>query len=235
MEKGITKINTVFTFLIYGAAALLFYFAMYYALPNMNQIIGGHVSLGYYVSAGLVFVLLFFSALYGVKREGYTSKEIFKRLRIKTLDTTDWLWTITGILIISIFTGLIFYLQKTFINDFTSSPPFFKMSTLLPGQRWTLLIWLAVFFFNIVGEEILWRGFILPGQELRFKQKAWILNSLGWCLFHISFGINMILMLLPILILLPFIVQKRGNTTIGIIMHAVLNGPAFVMIALGII
>jgi len=39
--------------------------------------------------------------------------------------------------------------------------------------------------------------------------------------------------LLPITLLLPWIVQQRQNTTIGIVLHGVFNAAGFVAVATG--
>jgi len=39
----------------------------------------------------------------------------------------------------------------------------------------------------------------------------------------------------PVLFIIPFVVQKRKNTWIGIIIHGVINGAAFLSISLGLI
>ncbi len=235
MENKVTKINLSFTLLLFGVPSLIFYISMYYVLPVLHDALNGHISIAYFIAAGTVFILIFAAVFYGVRKEGFKGKDILVRLRLNSMSRKDWLWALNSILVISLITGLIYYLQKVALPDFTTSPPFFKMEKLLPSERWILLIWLFVFFFNIFGEELFWRGFILPGQELCFKKKAWMVNSAGWLIFHLSFGLNLLIMLLPIIIILPYIAQKRESTTPGIIIHAVLNGPTFIMIALGII
>ena len=92
-----------------------------------------------------------------------------------------------------------------------------------------------MFFFNMYGEELLWRGYILPRQELHFKENAWILNAVLWMLFHLCFGIQLMIMLVPIMIVLPYAVQKTQNTNVGLLIHALLNGPMFILVSLGII
>jgi membrane protease YdiL (CAAX protease family) len=89
--------------------------------------------------------------------------------------------------------------------------------------------------FNIFGEELLWRGFILPRQKLKSDTASWTLNSLGWLLFHFAFGWKLVVLLLPILIINPFIVQKTKNTWTGILIHGLINGSGFLLITLGVI
>jgi len=40
--------------------------------------------------------------------------------------------------------------------------------------------------------------------------------------------------LLPITLLLPWIVQRRGNTSVGITIHAVFNAAGFILAASGV-
>ncbi len=235
MTGSIKNINLLSALLLFGIPAGLFYISVYYLLPFLHLQIGGHISIAYYISAGVVFVLLFIASIAGATSDGFSGKAILERLRFKPLSKTDWKWTGFGLLGIILSTGIIFWIQRNFIQDFSTSPPFFEMTKLAPEERWTLLIWLAVFFFNIIGEEFFWRGYILPGQERHFGKNAWIFNSLGWLLFHFSFGLNLLIMLLPILIILPYISQKCKNTTPAILIHGFLNGPAFILIALGVI
>ena len=86
---------------------------------------------------------------------------------------------------------------------------------------------------NILGEELLWHGYLLPRNVVRFGPRAWILNGTGWLLFHLPFGLHLMLLLLPIVLIETWAVQKSGNTWVGVIIHSVVNGPAFVAIALG--
>jgi hypothetical protein len=53
-------------------------------------------------------------------------------------------------------------------------------------------------------------------------------------LFHWSFGWPIMVTLLPITLLLPWIVQRRRNTSVGIIIHAVFNAAVFVVVASGV-
>jgi len=52
---------------------------------------------------------------------------------------------------------------------------------------------------------------------------------------HTHFGIQLLILLIPILFILPYAVQKTQNTWVGITIHALVNGPAFIMVSLGVI
>jgi membrane protease YdiL (CAAX protease family) len=84
-------------------------------------------------------------------------------------------------------------------------------------------------------EEFVWRGVLLPRQEQALGKHACLMNCAGWTLFHLAFGWQLLLVLLPILVVTPYVVQQRQNTWIGVIIHAVLNGPSFLAIAFGLI
>jgi membrane protease YdiL (CAAX protease family) len=111
---------------------------------------------------------------------------------------------------------------------------FLRMEKLKPNEYWLFLAWLPYFFFNIVGEELLWRGYLLPRQAIALGRYAWILNGLLWAIFHVAIGWRIAIVLLPIEFIVPFVVQRRQNTWLGIIIHGLYNGSGFVMVALGI-
>jgi membrane protease YdiL (CAAX protease family) len=99
-------------------------------------------------------------------------------------------------------------------------------------EKFHLFIWMPMFFFNIVGEETLWRGYI---QNRMSGGYAWVICAFLWAAFHLPFGIDMIIMASPALIIVPYIFSKIRNTTVGIAIHGIYNGPIFVLISLGII
>jgi hypothetical protein len=67
-----------------------------------------------------------------------------------------------------------------------------------------LLAWLPFFFFNIFGEELWWRGYIQPRQELLTKRYTWLVHGALWSLFHIGIGWSVIFLALPNFFILPF-------------------------------
>lgn len=71
-------------------------------------------------------------------------------------------------------------------------------------------------------------------QEAVFGRWAWLANGAGWSLFHVAFGGAVFVALWPILFILPYVVQRRRNTWIGVIVHASPNGPGFLAVAFGL-
>jgi hypothetical protein len=59
------------------------------------------------------------------------------------------------------------------------------MGIQLAGAWWVVLyyiVWLVV--LNIFGEELWWRGYVLPRQELFFGRATWIVHGIFWSAFH---------------------------------------------------
>lgn len=240
----LTPLSLGKSFSYFAIFSVLLFVATHYGIPGLTETTGLLSVLSWFVCGGVcVFVPLFITAIVAFKREGYAfNLSAFKaRFRLHRMTKADWIWTIGAIIVIGVGMGLITvlwdWLHKTtgFFHPLSTSPPFLEFHGFEKGQRWYLIFWLIFFFFNIFGEELLWRGYILPRQELAQKRFAWLYNGIFWTIFHFSFGLDLTIMLLPILFILPYVVQKRKNTWIGIIIHALINGPAFIAISLSLI
>ncbi len=227
--------------LLFGIPSVFFILIAYGVIPFLNTGLGLHPALSWFIGGLIVFVPLFILAVALAHSDGYkTKKDLFERLRLKKLSGRDWKYVVVSSLIIFTATGAIMGVSKLLnlkfgIPEIETTPAFMKFETLTGNQRYLLLIWIVMFFFNMYGEELLWRGYILPRQELRFKENAWILNAVLWMLFHLSFGIQLMIMLVPIMIVLPYAVQKTQNTNVGLLIHALLNGPMFILVSLGVV
>jgi membrane protease YdiL (CAAX protease family) len=104
----------------------------------------------------------------------------------------------------------------------------------LLGQWDLVLLFLVTFFFNIVGEELWWRGYILPRQELTHGKWTWLLHGLLWNLFHVFKWWDLI-GLLPVTLILSFSAQRLKNNWPVLIAHALLNGISLVIVIAGVI
>lgn len=228
--------------LLFSVPSVFFCFTAYIIIPYLNKKIGIHPALSWFYGGYMIFVPLFTLALilYRTENREMTIKQILERFRIKGLSKTDWKWTIISAVLILLMTGCIMLLSKFLsyklgIPELKTTPPFMKFQALIGYEKLYLFIWLPMFFFNIVGEEILWRGYILPRQELQHGKYSWIINSFLWLEFHLCFGVDLLITLLPILFIIPFVAYNTKNTTIGIITHALLNGPMFILVSLGVV
>ena len=232
------KLGLVSSFSIYIPAAILMFVLTKYLIPYLSKITGEETILFWFIVAGLgVFTPLIIAALIILKSEGYSiSKRTWtKRLRFRRITKKDLIWSIVGLILIGVFSGLIMYILELIIGKFDHSPAFMSFEPLTKGRYWLLLIWFPYWILNILGEEFLWRGVMLPRQEIAFGKHAWLINGLGWGIFHIAFGWQLLITLIPIILILPYIVQKTKNSWTAVIIHGGLNGPSFIAICFGLI
>jgi membrane protease YdiL (CAAX protease family) len=157
-----------------------------------------------------------------------------ERLRLQRPSARDWLWGCLAVLGLVVGSGLMFGLCKALGLD--PNAPFSRGMQPLTGERlWMLGLWAIYWPINILGEELVWRGILLPRMEARLGDRAWQLNALLWGIFHLAFGLGNVLVLIPTLILVPLIAQRRRNTWLAVLLHAGLSGPGFIALALGLV
>ena len=214
---------------VFGAFSLLLWMALVVIIPWLHHTFGIPPVIGWYVS-GTAFVLLPI-LLFGVIKAWLELPmrnlgQLSKRLRLNMMNGRDLVWGICGLFGIAFASAIILMLAREVDPVFRASPEFLRQP---PGwHTWVFVAWIPLFISNILGEELCWRGYVLPRQEAAWGRKAWLLNGTMWCLFHWGFGWSVMLLLLPIALLLPWIVQRRRNTSAGILIHAIFNAAGFI-------
>jgi membrane protease YdiL (CAAX protease family) len=214
---------------VFGAFSLVLWLVLAVLIPWLHNTFGIPPIIGWYVS-GTAFVLLPI-LLFGVVqawRELPTRNlgQLCKRLRLNWMSGRDIVWAICGLVGIALASAIVLALARDVDPVFRASPEFLRQP---PGwHAWVFLAWIPLFICNILGEELCWRGYVLPRQEAAWGRAGWLPNGAMWCLFHWSFGWSVMLLLLPIALLLPWIVQRRRNTSVGIVIHAIFNAAGFI-------
>lgn len=107
----------------------------------------------------------------------------------------------------------------------------------LHGRWWIGLYYLMVLLVaNVGGEELWWRGYLLPRQELAHGRYAWLVHGVFWASFHLFFQWTVadLTHMLPTCCALAFVAQNRKNTWPGIIAHAVGNSALLLQIFRGV-
>ena len=234
----IKKLGFLGSFAIYIPVAILMYCMTKYLIPFLRRVTGQETILFWFIVAGLgIFTPLIITGIMILKSEGYEiSKSTWtERLRFRKITKTDLIWSIVGLVLVGVFSGIILTGLELIIGKFDHSPAFMSFEPLTKGRYWLLLIWAPYWILNILGEEFLWRGVMLPRQEVAFGKHAWLIHGFGWWLFHIAFGWQLLITLIPLIFIQPFIVQRTKNSWIGVIMHGGLNGPSFIAICFGLI
>ena len=223
---------------IFGIASAILTFETHYLIPLFSRITGWETVVFWFIFAGLgMFLPLLIASYIFIRREGLTcSRETWKqRLRFRRLTGHDILWSIGGIVGIGILSASIMEILKAVFGAMHSQPPFMAFEPLSAGRYWILAVWFPYWLLNIMGEEIFWRGVLLPRQELAFGKNTWIVHGFCWSIFHLCFGWQLFLTMLPILFVQSYVVCRTKNSWTGVIIHAVINGPSFILIALGVI
>jgi membrane protease YdiL (CAAX protease family) len=229
--------------LLFGIPTLLMWFATRHAIPVLQERLAGPDILCWFVAGGAVFLCLFIGAFVGFRIEeqrvslvGFT-----QRFRLAPIQRADVLWSLGTLVVCGLLSAAIAGVWTWASNPFPFlgkpdlSPTFMPVEPLTHETLWVLLAWLPLFFFNIAGEELWWRGYMLPRQEQSHGNSAWIVHGIGLAVFHLPLGIPLTIIALPILFGLPFVVQRRRNLWTGIIVHGIFNGLGFLAVAFGVV
>jgi membrane protease YdiL (CAAX protease family) len=231
-------------------SSILIYIGLHKGIPFL-QSRGYPFFVGYLVFFYFPLVLMFFTALILYRQEGnkWNWYDFKNRLRLNKMSKRDWLWAF-GLLIF----GLITYLGLTPIGNwlakfsFFSPPDFFPaeinpnktavsgymMDFKMAGQYWIPLVYFIGLFFNIFGEEFLWRGIILPRQIERYHSKAWIYHGIIWTFWHFFWTWNLVV-IFPYAMALSYVTYKRRNTWIPIFSHGLMNAIPLVLIIIEVL
>lgn len=224
--------------LIFGAMALIA-LGVASSLEPLTRVTGLEPIIVWFIAGGFgMFVPLIGLGVIMLLREAKASEKPFawrERLRMVPMRGADWIWAIVALLAIGIAMGVMLLLMKLLTGSIEMTPSFMEFEPLGPGQWWIVAAWIPFFLVNILGEEFLWRGVILPRQKAGLGRWAWAANGAGWLMFHAAFGLTIMIMLLPTVFILPYVVQRRGNSWIGVVIHAGLNGPGFLAVAYGLV
>ncbi len=221
--------------------AVVLYAAVHYGIPYLHQRYGISPLVAWWLTSGVLVCALFIAALAAARRTtgARSVRGTLSALSLRPLNMTDGLWVLGGLAGVAVLTGLVVTLFSNLLSinllSQESYSAFLRMEKLQPNEYWLFLAWLPYFFFNIFGEELLWRGYLLPRQVGLLGRSAWLFNAALWALFHVGIGWRIAVVLLPIEFIVPYVVQKRRNTWLGILIHGLYNGTGFIMVALGVV
>jgi len=223
---------------------------LYWVLPNLVSI-EIPFFYGYIITFYPTFVLMFFLAflLYKNEGNGLNIQEIKIRFRLEKLNRKDMIYVFC--LFIASFATyfLLSFSSKALAQIALFAPPEYFPPEINPLKDKTDFLlfmgfpmlnnWLMIilyffgWFFNIFGEEFLWRGYLLPKMELKWGKAAWVINGSLWAIWHIFWKWNLIV-IMPSAFLIPLIAQKTKKTWIGIIVHGTMNAIPLIYLVLGV-
>jgi membrane protease YdiL (CAAX protease family) len=233
------------TFLIF-AYTLISGFVMFYWFRPCLEAQGFSEMRAYLFAANSVLVSMFVWALVAFRIEtgSFEWRRLVKRFRLGKLTWKMVLWAIVLSVIMfggeAVFLPLLSRMVENGIINIPDSLPVYLNPTMHTSlsemktqfAREGIFPWIPlVLFFNIFGEELLWRGYLLPRQELTGGQHTWVLHGLLWGLSH-TFQYWLLPPIFLGAMVLSFVVQKMKNTWIGIIAHAINNSLPFLILLL---
>lgn len=223
----------IFDLIIFVFGSALTFLNVYWMVPFLSAKFNIMQLGSWMISAPFViFLPLIIIGYYKLKSEN-SNTNMWVRLRFRKLTKADWKWVLIGLVGMTILSGLTFILTTQL--KLNPNPPFSRqVDPWMNGHQWMFLVWIFYWPINILGEGFIWRGVIQPRLENSFSTKTWIIGAVLWGVFHLSFGLGNLIVLIPTLIFVPFVTQKTKNTWTGIILHAVLSGPGFIVLALGL-
>jgi membrane protease YdiL (CAAX protease family) len=246
------------TLALFGVPALAMFAGVHVVMPWFNETFGAPPFFGFFVALTLPLAGLLLASLAGYRREGrpWSWVGLRDRFRLGAMDRRTWLWTGAALLVALLLVGAFTALNGVLLARGIIAAPDWLPAFLAPAatqlenssqahqfaaafgglrDNWAVLgLYLVFFFFNIAGEELWWRGYVLPRQEAALGQRAWLAHGLLWWAFH-AFKWWDLLPVLPVTLLISYVAQRRRSTTAAIVVHGVLNALAVVPILLGVL
>ncbi len=238
--------------LFFGIPSLVLCFSVYFVMQKLHHN-GVDNFLNFCITMIAPMALMLIAALIAYKIEGnrFNWADFSTRYRLKKMTKKDWIYTLVLFFLMGLIYATLSFTSKWLIQFKLFSPPDFLLPAVDPrleqkflidtfmgvplkGQWWIAVIYFAFLLFNILGEELWWRGYILPRQEVAFHKWTWLIHGMFWGLFHIFWKWNLII-LIPTSLALSYVVSKRKNTYIGIIAHMANNSVPLAGIVIGII
>jgi membrane protease YdiL (CAAX protease family) len=192
-------------------------------------------------SAGLYlpFALLGALALMLAWRE-VGSRALARRLRLRHPGPSGW-WLTAGVLVVtSVLEAALaptalrlaalpsFRVPDTFPAPFDpaaslSLPPQTYLGMPIEGAGWLAPLAVVGLVANIAGEELFWRGWLLPIHERIWGRRAWLAHGLGWLLLVHAFMPWAWIALLPTTLAVPWLAQRTQSTWPALVVHGAGN------------
>lgn len=246
IQKDLIKpISFIKSLLLFAFTSAMMVCGIYFVMPILMSN-GISTIQSYLIGFYTPLAFMFFLSIYLYKKEGYniTKDEFVSRFNFKKLDKKTVLMSIAITLgtLVSYF-GLGFTGKILASLPLLSPPDFFPpeinpnkvlvtgqmFGEVLKGQWWIPIAYFIGWFFNIFGEEMLWRGYLFPRQEKVYGNKTWIVHGIMWGFWHV-FWKWQLLYLIPTALVISYGMYKTKNIWVGIIAHGFANFLVLIMI-----
>lgn len=252
-KNNIKPISIWFTLILFGIPGLVLYYGTFYGAPLLiSKGVPQIISIMSFTWVTTILLIPLSLILY--KHEGNEmSLRAFKnRFRLNPIPGKLW-FLVIGALIVCLISDLSLdgigrwlgrihffappdYLPVPFNPFLEINLPFKEfLGVQLKGNWGILFVFVPLHITAMLGEELMWRGYILPRQEVKFGKWAWLINGLFWAyILHACLKWQFIGML-PSMLLTPWIAQKCRSTWASAFVHILGNSPIWILILLGIL
>lgn len=206
------------TLLSFGLPTLLFLFTIYVLWPWLRTL-GVNDGDGRTIAGLVVTASLAVAALVRYRLEGnpWTWAAFRDRMRLGRMGKREWLWTLGCFLVYSVLgiavsIGLMAVLTAiNFVEPIDIAP-----------EGGSAVLGVISMASNIIGEELWWRGYIQPRQEMRFGRWTFVVQGVLWGTFH-AFKWWVVPAMMITGLVMPYVAQKTKSTWPSFITHLVTN------------
>lgn len=206
-----------------AAPALAFSGLVLVGIPQL-VVLGVDPLVAWLTLGAVFFTSLLLVTAFAVESERQNGVALAARLRFLPLSRRDVGWLAAGLGMIGLATCSVIGGRVLVGLPAVAHPPFLASAGSTIGDLFLIApLWFAFVLLNVSAEEAWWRGYMQPRQELRFGRLTWFLQGLLHTLFHVSFGLDVLLTLVPTAFGLPWLAQKTRSTTVAATAHLVIN------------
>lgn len=234
--------------LYFGLSALAFRVCVYGLMPYLLNT-GVSPYWAFIGSYSLALTALMGATLLALWRDGYPLNRVTfqQRLRFQALTPKAWGWAIGLFVIGFLLTGLLIPSAQAIARLSAFRPPSFLPDVLNPltpkansltqfmgvplAGQWWLLVSYALFLlvFNLLGEELWFRGYLLPRQQIVYGRWSWLIHGFLWTLFHLPIYPWYLVYLIPTALSVSYAAQKTGSSWASYLVHGLGNGLLVLM------
>ncbi|HSL73416.1 MAG TPA: CPBP family intramembrane glutamic endopeptidase [Ilumatobacteraceae bacterium] len=202
---------------------------------------------------GVLFGLLV-ATFVALRRSGHPMHRaaLVERLRLRPLRGREW-WWVVGAVAVAFAADAALEPAMSWMADTVplpipdhlpnlfdpreelSLPPTEYLGVTLEGSWWILVVYAFGLVGNIIGEELWWRGYVLPRQELAFGARAWIVNGVLWVVVFHAFMWWAFPTLLATGLLTPLVAQRLRSTWAAIVVHGTGNALFLLLLLAGVL
>jgi membrane protease YdiL (CAAX protease family) len=208
--------------LFFGIPAILF--ALNYHLVAVPSLDGDSLALSAVALIG-PYVLLLVASLVAYRLEGNTLSWTALKGRFRFYRVTRSTWLIAAILLVFslLANWLLIAIRQQIFRTADTPDMGYAINIVSDNGKWLIFLgMLAQVFFNVIGEEAWWRGYILPRQELTYGKYAWLIHGMMWTLFHVYQWWDLVA-LLPICLSIAYVSQRSKSIWPALVMHFAFN------------